>query len=259
MNLHDHNEIVLAWGRGQISDADYEAWLAKHQSNEERARRALTPKLRRRDTAPPPADSPCYARIAAPLNLDARLTGRARQLVAFVIQMKRGRAHVDLFIEQIADSLGCSVRTVQRAQRDAERRGYLRVEHRRAGRINDPNRYRTTPSSEPAPPPGSLRRNVRPTPLTGQAINGVTKKSPHEESDQEPLPLTPSPQAGRGDRSRPSRPRGARRPRARGLADGSPQPGAELARTVPDPAPGDTQTDLIAYLDVHPPPHAPPA
>ena len=196
---------------------------------------------RRKDVGAPPVHDYHYALLASAVYADVRLNDSARRVLAFVVQMARGRPVVDLWVEQIADVLGLSVRTVQRAQALAERHGYVAVEHRRQGRRNQSNRYSALapciPAARPAPSPDPNRelsgdnfvtprgRQVTPSPLPPPSYRGEGDKRPAgrgasarrlQARGQAPPPLRPHPmrrQAARGEPQRLCHPRPTAPPR----------------------------------------------
>ena len=136
---------------------------------------------------PAPDPGPGYALLSAVVYRDSRLSCTALRLLQQMVQWARGRGSCDAYVEQIADILGVSVRTVQRAQRRAELCGYIRVIHRREGRTNDANVYELTalavpPAKAPAQRTTSRRRSKP---------YGVTLMPPHEERAKALSPLNP--------------------------------------------------------------------
>lgn len=181
-------ELTDAFSAGRLS---WEAYQAAFEAATPRGP-AKRPKLLDR---PPPADVPpwCYAKLAERVSRDRRLGNTPRALLAVLLRLARARGACDAYIDQLADMLGCSGRTVQRAQRRLEACGYLRVEHVRApkaqggrGSLNDANRYHLDPSASPAEPAARRPRG------------GDKSVTPRRRATPS-LPLTPSREGeGRG-------------------------------------------------------------
>lgn len=154
------------------------------------------------------APSYAYTRIAARATADHRLGGAAKGLLALLLMYARNRGSCDGFIDQFADELSVSGRTIQRAQARLERLGYIRIERRRYGRINDANLYHLTDKA--IPPASAPRRRrggdkkVTPRTLATQAEGSSSERS-QEMLSGAALPAAPHPR-----RSAPPPPRSVR-------------------------------------------------
>lgn len=204
---HDLHQLCAA---GKISPEQWEAALLAidHREALHDAARLVQPDRPRgpmRHEAP--AESAYYAHVSERLYCDRRMGRTAKDLVALLIRLARGRRSCDAFIDQLAEMLGRSRRTIQYAQRRAEACGYLRVEHVREGRVNDPNFYHLLPPAFPQGRP-EPRRGMRPNrgdrrrrPRRRRESMGVQNLAPHKERSLKgaSLPLTSS--QGKGDRS----------------------------------------------------------
>lgn len=82
-----------------------------------------------------------YARLPAVLYRAKAMSNTSMRLVAYIAQMARGRRYAELYVEQIADALGVTGRTIQRVLIKAEKAGYITVQRVRTGRINSASRY----------------------------------------------------------------------------------------------------------------------
>ncbi len=139
---------------------------------------------------PAPAATPFYAQASEALYADRRMKDSARRLVLILVRLARGRGSCDAYVDQLADMMGVTGRTVQYAQRRAEECGFLRVEHVREGRINDANVYHLFAPCFPQGRPEPRKRTKRSTrPPRRQRPMGVKNFSPHEErSSNDELP-----------------------------------------------------------------------
>lgn len=143
---------------GRITEAEYTAIWNATEARERTLRGELPAKVPKWRTRPAPSASDYYARASEAFNLDPRIRTTAKDLGLLLIRLCRGRTSCDGWIDQFADLLGCSARTVQRAQRRLEACGYIRVEHVREGRINDANRYHLLPAILPSLAPRRGKR-----------------------------------------------------------------------------------------------------
>jgi len=133
---------------------------------------------------PAPKVSNAYARASAMLYEDPRMSDSARRLVLRLVQWARGRASVDAYIEQLADSLGFSVRTVRYAQRRAKECGFLEIERTRRGKLNDVNIYHLTDKARLPKTPYPRRGYLRSRPTFK-----LQDHAPHEVSSKDDSPL----------------------------------------------------------------------
>jgi hypothetical protein len=169
------------------------------------ARRRGPRKLER--AAPEPSHH--YARASAQMYRDARMNRSALALIHQLIEWARGRGKVDAYVGQLADRLGVSERTIQRAQNVAEQCGYIRIERVREGRLNDANVYHLLEAARPPRKPFQRagRDRAAGLPIAGtcerfapagsrSAVQrltprGATNLSPHEKGSNEPPPYNP--------------------------------------------------------------------
>jgi hypothetical protein len=143
------------------------------------AKRRVPAKL----TKPAPKMTNAYARATAMVYDDPRMSDSARRLVLKLVQWARGRPAVDAYVEQLADTLGVSVRTIRYAQLRAQRCGYLMVQRTRVGKINDANIYHLTDQAAPKRP--YPRRGY----LRSRGVFKLQKTAPYDEA---PKGATPS-------------------------------------------------------------------
>jgi hypothetical protein len=154
-----------AWQRGDISDAQFNAWHARALGMTQSPAKGPA-RLKVKPRQAPPWQ---FARIPELALCDVRLNGWPRGLLGILLRLARGRDEVEAFIDQLADLLGCCSRSVQRAQRRLEACGYLVVHHRRAprsqggrGSVNDPNLYEILPPAVAVPRRRSGDKSVTP-------------------------------------------------------------------------------------------------
>lgn len=148
----------------------------------------------RKHERPAPATTRAqYARLSAAVFVEPKMTQNAVALVSLVVRWARGRGSCDAFIDQIADELGCSRRTVQNAQNAAMECGFIRVERVRIGRINSANIYHIMPAALPKPEAKPRRKfkQSRDVSARPSSVVGVQKTAPHEAGVKTPPPLSP--------------------------------------------------------------------
>jgi hypothetical protein len=149
-------DIWRGYADGAIDGEEAQARAAAHLERLYRAAFPVDAKPKSARLAP----SRYYARVNEALYADRDMTPSARRLVLQLVQLARGRKRVEAFIEQLAETLDLSTRSIQRAQRRAEERGFIAVEHVRQGSINDPNIYHLLDLAV-APAPKKARRHSR--------------------------------------------------------------------------------------------------
>ncbi len=221
----------LAWATEEEAERYLAQWERQHGT--------AAPKRPKKLDRPEPRDVLpwSYCKLSPRAYRDPRHSATSLGLLSILAQLARGRASVDAFVDQLADTLGCSRRSVQRAQKRLELIGLLRVERIRNGRINDANRYHLDPAAFPSAPgprdsigrrADRRDRGARRTRSTrrgrGAAASslpspvGVTEVSPHDGGSLTGTPPSKSPT------SRGSPPRGAERSAAgRGAFRGAPK------------------------------------
>jgi hypothetical protein len=202
---HAQAELNAAYAASRISWEQYEAAMNRLTPSIQAATTAslraqgLAPKAaprrtpRKHERAAPSTTRAQYARLAAAVYVDPKMTPSAVSLVALVVRWARGRGSCDAFVDQLADEMGVSRRTVQYAQAAAERCGYIRVERVRIGRINDANVYHVMAAALPKPSAMPRRKVKQSRDVTAppSPIMGVQKTAPHETGDKSPPPLSP--------------------------------------------------------------------
>jgi hypothetical protein len=189
----------------------------------------------------------CYSKVSARALSDHRHTVTSKGLLGILARWGRRNRWCDAFVEQLADELSVTPRTIQRAQTRLEQLGYIRVERRRFGRINDANRYHLLDTAiPPATAPRRRRggdRNVAPPPPATQADVSLSEK-PLGTPERTPLVAATQPR------------RSATAP-SRSMREGALLARSERASFVP---PGDERCpgtiDLEAWLAEHPPPNS---
>lgn len=169
---------------------------------------------------PPPIPTLNYARLAAMIYKDRRMSATAIRLVAQLIEWARGRGTCTAYVDQLAEILGVSGRTIQRAEIRAQECGYIKIQYIRHGSQNSANRYELTPLATGGPAASERTGERRTAP--SRSIAQETDLSPHE------VGLTPTPPY--------SPPRGVKMssPQARRLTCGL-KPAARSAQPPPAP------------------------
>lgn len=144
-------DFAAAFSGGKISWPEYEAALAKLERKA--PARDGTPRYegpRKLLREPPKGVAPwSYSRVATRTDRDGRHSGASRRLLGQLATWARGRGSCDAFVDQLADAIGVTPRTVQRAQARLETLGYIRIIRHRVGRINDANTYYLTELAVP--------------------------------------------------------------------------------------------------------------
>lgn len=169
---------------------------------------------------PPPIPTLNYARLAAMIYKDRRMSATAIRLVAQLIEWARGRGSCTAYVDQLAEILGVSGRTIQRAEIRAQECGYIKIQYIRHGSQNSANRYVLTPLAVGGPE--ALERTGGRRTAPSPPVVPEPDLSPHDVGSSNRPPIVPP-----GGRKMSS-------PQARRLTSGL-RPGAQPAKPPPSP------------------------